>query len=315
MKNVNKLFSITAVALAVAGCSSAPKPPKPTGELVAVNKTIPMEIASSLKPVQPKAPVVTKPVVSSGVVVGGINNDEFPDLAAIETSSTKNNINTKQKCFACESSKSSASVGVVEKKSEKTSTVLSPKPVVTVPAKPVVVAPINYQINEGETDLQAIARWSRKENLDVLLNAGDAITERLNKREKQTLNTSFQASLNQLSSLYAKENPALKFWFNIDRTNKKLIIHDIGDRVDVHLFPVKRGSLKENAIRLAHDLGWKADNASWLSNTPVYNVIADYNLVASGDVVRSYENLFKDYNIQAQLDQSTNTVYFTTLTK
>ncbi len=310
MKNVNKLFSITAVALAVSGCSSAPKPPKPTGEMIAVNKTIPLEIASSLKPIQPKAPVVKKPEVSSGVVVGGINNDEFPDLAAIETSGTKNAKPTASKCFACESSKSSLSAQAV-----KPAVSVPAKPVVTAAPKPVVIAPINYQVNDGETDLQAIARWSKKENLDVLLNTSDAITERLNKREKQTLTTSFQASLSQLSGVYAKENLSLKFWFNIDRSNKKLIIHDIGDRLDVHLFPVKRGSLKENAIRLAHDLGWKADNASWLASTPVYNVIADYNLVASGDIVRSYENLFKDYNVQAQLDQSTNTVYFTTLTK
>ncbi len=76
------LLGCSVIPLAVvSGCSSAPKAPKPTGDMIAINQSIPVEIASSIHPVQPIKPV---PVVgkSEKVDIGGI--DEFEALAALE---------------------------------------------------------------------------------------------------------------------------------------------------------------------------------------------------------------------------------------
>ena len=69
-------YSVIPLAV-VSGCSSAPKAPKPTGDMIAVNQSIPVEIANSIHPVQPikPAPVINKP---AKVEVGGI--DEFDAL-------------------------------------------------------------------------------------------------------------------------------------------------------------------------------------------------------------------------------------------
>ena len=295
-------FSVIPLAV-VSGCSSAPKAPKPTGDMIAVNQSIPVEIASSIHPVQPikPAPVINKP---AKVEVGGI--DEFDALAALEkdtktgkTTVLGGNAKTTSKCFACEKTASET---------------------VTVPAKVVQPKPIvkpKLSVGVNESAFVAVSRWARSKNFDgIVFNTSDALRERFERKNDGAFYAeTTEESLRLLAAEFAKENPMLNFWFTFDSVNKKIIIHDIGDRVDVHMFSVQQGSLKKNAFALAADLGWKVTAASWPASTPDYNETAGYKLAVSGDAKRSFRDLLNGYNIQAQLDLSTNTAYFTALNK
>lgn len=302
-------YSVIPLAV-VSGCSSAPKAPKPTGDMIAVNQSIPVEIANSIHPVQPIKPV---PVVgkSEKVDIGGI--DEFEALAALEknTKTGKTTVlggvtpsnQTPEKCFACEKPATKTVVS--------TAKVEQPKPVV----KPVVKPKLSVGVNESA--FVAVSRWARSKNFDgIVFNTSDAVRERFERKNNGAFYAeTAEESLRLLAAEFAKENPTLNFWFAFDNVNKKLIIHDIGDRVDVHMFTVQQGSLKKNAFALAADLGWKVTAASWPASTPDYNETAGYKLAVSGDAKRSFLDLLKGYNIQAQLDLSTNTAYFTALNK
>lgn len=305
------LLGCSVIPLAVvSGCSSAPKAPKPTGDMIAINQSIPVEIASSIHPVQPIKPatVVSK---NEKVDVGGI--DEFEALAALEknTKTGKTTVlggvatgnQTTEKCFACEKTAPKAVVS--------TAKVEQQKPVV----KPVVKPKLSVGVNESA--FVAVLRWARTKNFDgIVFNTSDALRERFERKNNGAFYAeTAEESLRLLATEFAKENSTLNFWFAFDSVNKKLIIHDIGDRVDVHMFAVQQGSLKKNAFALAADLGWKVTAASWPASTPDYNETAGYKLAVSGDAIRSFRDLLKGYNIQAQLDLSTNTAYFTALNK
>lgn len=298
-------FSVIPLAV-VSGCSSAPKAPKPTGDMIAVNQSIPTEIANSIHPVQP---VKTTPVINKtkNVEVGGI--DEFDALAALEkdTKTGKSTVlggnaaskKTTDKCFACE--KTVGGVVVAPAKAEQ--------------QKPIVKPKLSVGVNESA--FIAVSRWARSKNFDgIVFNTSDALRERFERKNNGAFYAdTTEESLRLLAAEFTKENPKLNFWFAFDSVNKKLIIHDIGDRVDVHMFTVQQGSLKKNAFALAADLGWKVTAVSWPASTPDYNEMAGYKLVVSGDAIRSFRDLLKGYNIQAQLDLSTNTAYFTPLNK
>lgn len=326
MKNIQTCFVLSCFSI-FQGCS-APKPPMPTGELVDINTTVPYEINNSLHPVVPKniqTPYIgiSDPSVkkqASNVEVGGINSPvtnagvNRGSLSSsvlfnekIQSTNSKSAVITGSanaaKCFACENSKEAVRSNV----SQVAKPVSKPKPIIPI---------YHYNIFENESIYSALQRWSKNKGLDgVVTDTSDSLTNRLYRTIKTNDSTSFDLSMNHLSDALEKENKDYKIWYTIDRYNHKLIVDDIGDRVDVHLFPIKKGTLEENAIRLAKDMNLNADSSSWLRTTPQYKIVANSFQVVSGDVIRSFSDLFKGYNVQAQIDQTTNTVYFTKLNK
>lgn len=316
---MNKKVLVSAILLALTGCSSAPKPPEPEGELVAVNKSLPSEISQSLKPSIPKplaSSSASKPqsaAVSTAPTTDSIKTDDL-FLSDELAKATKKTQQPAVKCFSCEKT------GGVTVKSE----TLSVKPVAVAPAvKPMVKPVVKPDPNAGklsvgvtETAFQAVNRWATAKGLSTAFSVSDAIRARFDEKKDNGFYAADPvASLAMLSEKWSKENPRLRFWANVDQGNHSLIIHDIGDRLDARLFVVEKGPLQVNAFKLAKELGWNVEVNSWTTGTPDYNEVASYKLVVSGDALRSFKDLLDGYNVKAQLVENTKTVFFTPLIK
>ena len=123
----------------------------------------------------------------------------------------------------------------------------------------------------------------------------------------------FDASVAKLSEELAQRSPKLRFW--VSQTPTELIVHDIGPRTDVRSHLVNQSTLRDAATAVVREVGWKTIPDSWTTATPNYRLSAPYRMVVSGDVIRTMEKLLAGYNVQAQFDKSTRTVYFTPMIK
>ena len=100
------------------------------------------------------------------------------------------------------------------------------------------------------------------------------------------------------------------FYEAADGGEKSLVASDRGyrERSMLVIFDVERGTLLENAERLASLYGWGVDNNAWEPSVE-YRVKYGYPLV-SKNIVTGMSRLFNRYPVQAQLMQSTRKVVF-----
>lgn len=193
---------------------------------------------------------------------------------------------------------------------------IAPMPVTPVnKAEPVAVAP-KMTIGAGETVDMALTRWGGAlGKANVMYDVSPEIRAELERKRDATkaYEGTFDASVAKLSEELAQRSPKLRFW--VSQTPTELIVHDIGPRTDVRSHLVNQSTLRDAATAVVREIGWKTIPDSWTTATPNYRLSAPYQMVVSGDVIRTMEKLLAGYNVQAQFDKSTRTVYFTPMIK
>lgn len=300
-----------AVSLSLIGCSSYQEPPMPSGNLVAVNKSLPEELIY-------KPAVTTK----SGSATLGAPASQL-GKNGIDKYFTKEQLSQYNKPLFVSSGSSATNAAVSHAKPDgaaqsNTASVAEIKSS-ALKKEPVKVTP-RFFINDGETYASAISRWASSEGLSVVYSLPDKSRYALDEKSKyQSFGDSIEKSVSAVSDDISKDDVDLKFWAVVDKGEKAIIVHDIGNRYDVRLFTVRSGSLKDNAFALADFLGWTVvrdgKNSSWTTGTPNYVEHYDYKLPVSGDVARSYTDLLSGYNVQAQIDSGTKSIYFVRINK
>lgn len=193
---------------------------------------------------------------------------------------------------------------------------IAPVPVTPVKkAEPVAAAP-KMTIGAGETVDMALTRWGGAlGKVNVMYDVSPEIRAELECKRDATkaYESTFDASVAKLSEELAQRSPKLRFW--VSQTPTELIVHDIGPRTDVRSHLVNQSTLRDAATAVVREIGWKTIPDSWTTATPNYRLSAPYRMVVSGDVIRTMEKLLAGYNVQAQFDKSTRTVYFTPMIK
>ncbi|MBW3779576.1 hypothetical protein GL272_22150 [Aeromonas veronii] len=186
-------------------------------------------------------------------------------------------------------------------------------------------APLTMGIAPGETLEMAISRWAAREARPVLYDASPEIRAALALKQTTAKHYSatFEGSVAMVSEELAQRSPKLRFW--VSRTPSELIVHDLGPRTDVRSMLINQPTLRDAAFAVAREIGWKTNPPSvcmtarpcdsWTTATPNYRLAASYRMVVSGDVIHTMQKLLAGYNVQAQFDKSTQTVYFTPLNK
>lgn len=301
--NKASLLGAWIVTLILSGCSSSPAElPEPSGLQVQVNTQIyPVERRSTIA-----APATNKNkpflVASSnaasqhelttqiGDKIAALTGDDFSKLSSVKNKAVENSTSNKVKTTPSS---------------------------VTPLASP---QPTKLTIGAGETIDMALTRWGGSiGKVNVIYDVSPEIRAALEQRRDETklYEVSFQASVAKLSEEFAQRSPKLRFW--VSQTNSELIVHDIGPRTDVRSFYINQPTLRDAAFALVKELGWNVlqgdgyglpGQDSWTSKTPNYNLSAPYKMVVSGDVIRTMRKLFTGYNVQAQFEKSTKTVYF-----
>ncbi len=294
------------VSFALLGCSSYQEPPMPSGALVAVNKSLPEELI--YKPA---------PLSRSGAVVAGAPASQLGQNS-LDKYFSKDQLAQYNKPLFVTSASSVSHAKLSESGQSKSQIDVATKPAIEKPAP--AKLPPRFFINEGETYASAISRWVASEGLSVFYSLSDKSRFALDEKAKyQSFGDSIEKSISAVSDEISKGDMELKFWVAADKSEKAIIVHDIGNRLDVRLFTVKAGTLKDNAFALADFLGWKVirdgKNSSWMTGTPNYPEHYEYKLPVSGDVARSYLDLLGGYNVQAQIDSGTNSIYFVRINK
>lgn len=281
------------VSLMLSGCSSSPAElPEPSGLHVQVNtqlyptgsppytakKDKPFLIASNNE--VPKNDLTTQIGDKISALTGDVSLKKAPPVKYAQSTDTS-----------------------------KVKAVSAPKPV-----------PHNMTIGAGETVDMALTRWGASlGKSNVIYDVSPEIRAAIEQKNAVTKSyeSSFPASVAKLSEEFAQRSPKLRFW--VSQTPTELIVHDIGPRTDVRSFYINQPTLRDAAFAVVKDLGWNIlpgedgyvpGQDSWTANTPNYNISAPYKMVVSGDVIRTMRKLFSGYNVQAQFDKSTKTVYF-----
>lgn len=296
----NKLF-IAVSAIIIGGCSSgADAPPYPEGELVSVNgSSLPIELIEYIK--KPAAVQAYKPPrASSGFLLNtasgnnALSEEVARKVAAV--SSIPGGVSSANK------------TGVVNTPAaEKTASVVTAKPAVKKDVWPVL------RLGYGESPIIAIKRWALPRGYSsVIVDVSDDLSKRLNRKSEKGENFSdtFDISLAKMSDSLAKENPSYRFYISKIADEKTIVIHDKGIGRDAKIFTVHAGSLMDNAFRLSEVLGWNTNMDSWPLDMPNPDVTIPFNIIVFNDPLDAFKKLFSRYQIQAQLVQGTNDVYF-----
>lgn len=172
------------------------------------------------------------------------------------------------------------------------------------------------RIGYGESPMIAIKRWAGPRGFtNVISDLSDnskMLNVKLNRPvdKGQDYANTLDASLSEMSETFAKEDPALRFYVSKLTDEKTLIIHDKGLGREAKVFKVEKGSLMDNAYRLADMFGWKTNIYSWLDDTPNPDIATPFNIFVFNDPLDAFKKLFDKYQVQAQLVQGTNEVYF-----
>lgn len=172
------------------------------------------------------------------------------------------------------------------------------------------------RIGYGESPLIAIKRWAGMRGFTNVITDFSDNSKKLNVKLNSSVDKgqdyapTLDASLSEMSESFAKEDPALRFFVSKMTNEKTLIIHDKGIGREAKVFKVEAGSLMDNAYRLADMFGWKTNINSWLDDTPNPDVSTPFNIFVFNDPIDAFKKLFDKYQVQAQLVQGTNEVYF-----
>ena len=292
----------------LAACASQAELPEPTGTLV--------EVSTDADPAYPDIWAPVPAPVTAGHV--GAATTTAPFLVANTTPPAKGGSALEAQVANKIASVTDSPVAKNGKAS--TSSTLgasaSPSPSTTVTeTKPVApAAPLTMGIAPGETLEMAISRWAAREVKPVLYDASPEIRAALALKQTTAKHYSatFEGSVAMVSEELAQRSPKLRFW--VSRTPSELIVHDLGPRTDVRSMLINQPTLRDAAFAVAREIGWKTSD-SWTTATPNYRLAAPYRMVVSGDVIHTMKKLLAGYNVQAQFDKSTQTVYFTPLNK
>lgn len=292
----SKLF-IAMSAIMLGGCSSGPDAtPYPEGELVSVNgNSLPIELIEYIK-----KPVATynKPPVSSGGFL----------LSAAPASGANNALSDEVARKVAAASGENVKVGSISKPISKSVEETKPQKAEKAPE----LWP-TLRVGYGESPLIAIKRWALPRGYShVITDVSHEINAKLNhKFEKgQSFADTLDVSLAKMSDQFAKDRASLRFYVSKITDEKTIVIHDKGIGRDAKIFKVERGSLMDNAYRLAEVLGWQTNINSWPMDTPNPDVSIPFNIVVFNDPLDAFQKLFARYQIQAQLVQGSNEVYF-----
>lgn len=308
----SKLF-IAMSAIMLGGCSSGPDAtPYPEGELVSVNgNSLPIELIEYIK-----KPVATynKPPVSSGgfllsaAPASGANNALSDEVARKVAAASGENVKVGSTNAVGSQQASVQSVGSISKPVSKSVEETKPQKAEKAPE----LWP-TLRVGYGESPLIAIKRWALPRGYShVITDVSHEINAKLNhKFEKgQSFADTLDVSLAKMSDQFAKDRASLRFYISKITDEKTIVIHDKGIGRDAKIFKVERGSLMDNAYRLAEVLGWQTNINSWPMDTPNPDVSIPFNIVVFNDPLDAFQKLFARYQIQAQLVQGSNEVYF-----
>lgn len=304
----SKLF-IAMSAIMLGGCSGGPDAtPYPEGELISVNgNSLPLELIEYIK--RPVATYNKPPVTSGGFLLSAtstsqgdsasnpLSDEVARKVAAVSGDAVKSG-----------SVKAANGLGAPAKGVE----VASTKPAVEKAEKAPEVWP-TLRVGYGESPLIAIKRWAVPRGYSrVVTDVSREIDVKLNQKfEKgQSFSETLDVSLAKMSDLFAKDNASLRFYVSKIADEKTIVIHDKGIGRDAKIFKVESGSLMDNAYRLAEVLGWQTNINSWPMDTPNPDITIPFNIVVFNDPLDAFQKLFARYQIQAQLVQGTNEVYF-----
>lgn len=172
------------------------------------------------------------------------------------------------------------------------------------------------RIGYGESPLIAIKRWAAPRGYtNVITDLSDGskmLNIKLNRpvEKGQNYSDTLDASLAEMSESFAKENKAQRFYVSKLTDEKTIVIHDKGLGREAKSFKVQPGSLMDNAYRLAEMFGWQTNINSWLDDTPNPDISTPFNIYVFNDPLDAFKKLFAQYQVQAQLVQGTNEVYF-----
>ncbi len=303
-------------AIMLGGCSSGPDAtPFPEGELVSVNgNSLPIELIEYIKK---PVPAYSKPPVTTG---GFVLSNKPSSLSSTSGNSLSAEVARK---VAALSEGNTMDKGKGVKAEGKPYAILAkndksaPKPAETKPAAAKVDKAVNLwptlRVGYGETPLIAIKRWALPRGYSrVVTDVSREIGLKLNQKfEKgQSFSETMDVSLAKMSDLFAADNASLRFYVSKIADEKTLVIHDKGIGRDAKIFNVQAGSLMDNAYRLAEVLGWQTNINSWPMDTPNPNITIPFNIVVFNDPLDAFQKLFARYQIQAQLVQGNNEVYF-----
>lgn len=81
----------------------------------------------------------------------------------------------------------------------------------------------------------------------------------------------------------------------------------------LRIFEVESGSLRDNAVRLANEFGWRVPETNGWQNTHDFNVAVGYPVIVSG-IAEGFHRLFGRYPVQAQLIDGHQTAVFVSRT-
>ena len=295
------------------GCSSGPDAtPYPEGELVSVNgNSLPIELIEYIK--KPVSTYTKPPVASGGFLLGANqpisseNNNHLSNEVARKVAAASGN--TASSAVSAGNTAAAKSAGVVQGSSKGSEVV--PKAPAKVEKTPELWPML--RVGYGESPLIAIKRWALPRGYShVVTDVSRDLDVKLNhKFEKgQEFAETLDVSLAKMSDSFAKDKPSLRFYVSKIADEKTLVIHDKGIGRDAKVFKVMPGSLMDNAYRLAEVLGWQTNVNSWPLDTPNPDISIPFTIVVFNDPLDAFQKLFARYQIQAQLVQGTNEVYF-----
>lgn len=305
----SKLF-IAMSAIMLGGCSGGPDAtPYPEGDLVSVNgNSLPLELIEYIK--KPVATYNKPPVTSGGFLLSAT-----PTSPVASTSNPLSDEVARKVAAASGDTVKSDSIkaaGNGQRAPAKGVEVASTKTSVEKAEKAPEVWP-TLRVGYGESPLIAIKRWALPRGYSrVVTDVSREIDVKLNQKfEKgQSFSETLDVSLAKMSDLFAKDNASLRFYVSKIADEKTIVIHDKGIGRDAKIFKVESGSLMDNAYRLAEVLGWQTNINSWPMDTPNPDISIPFNIVVFNDPLDAFQKLFARYQIQAQLVQGTNEVYF-----
>lgn len=186
---------------------------------------------------------------------------------------------------------------------------------------------ITYELSRGQSLRGALNSWLGDFGINqVVFEVGAQLDTELKANQKSDLKflaSNAEELMQQIYKSLTDKNTVNAFKFRIieSQNTKKAVLHQYPFN-EVRIFDVQQGSLKENAFALAKSFGYSYleedsefnDYKSWNLNVDP-RVQATTPIVISNDVRFAFARLFKNYQVQALLQDSTKTVFFTPRTK
>ena len=279
------LVSVQAVMLGACS-SSMPSLPIPEGSLVAVNGDgLPLELVEYIR-----VPVAVTPPARGGS--GLLVQSSLADQVSSKINSLNKEGDGKQ--------------AVTSQPGTSGRSVKAP------PAPIKNLWPV-HEVKYGESPLDAIKRWaSDRGYVHVITDTSPELERRLSAKSGSTdsYGDTFDVSLAKLSEKLAKEGQEYRIFASKIEGEKTIVIHDKGTGLSVQLFEIKTGSLKDNAIRLAHKMGLQTEPNSWADSLGNPKQYEEGKIVIYNDPLVAFDKLLGRYSVVAYVVQGTNKVYF-----